>query len=86
MSAFLRDECVLGSEHEVRNDEFLHAYRRWLDSNGYTFPLTDQKIGKDRKSAAPSTGKKKGPPDLHGRRVYVLTGVRLRASYERTGT
>lgn len=51
ISAFIRDQCVVGVEHEVECNELFESWKEWRSVQGRDRPGTQQSFGRDLRSA-----------------------------------
>ena len=74
-SAFVRDRCVVGAEHEVGVDVLYQAWRAWCEEQGRDRPGSAATFGKHLRAVVP--GVKRIRPREVGGREYRYAGVRL---------
>ncbi|HAL27874.1 MAG TPA: hypothetical protein DCP25_14210 [Chloroflexi bacterium] len=77
-SAFVRDNCVRGAEHEVDVDVLYKAWRSWSDEQGRERPGSATTFGKNLRAVVP--GVKRVRPRDDGSRQYRYAGIRLRTA------
>ena len=75
VSAFLRDECVVGASFSVPVDELWSRWKVWCESEN-RHPGTRMVLGRDLRAAVP--GIKRARPGTSSDRGYVYQGVGLR--------
>ena len=75
VSAFVRDECVVGSEQEILKDTLWEAWKHWCDAEGMS-PSAKAILIRDLRAAHPGIKPKRGSRD--GDRVQVVAGIGLR--------
>jgi putative DNA primase/helicase len=73
VAAFVREQCEIAADHEVRVDDLYAAYKTWAEDNGHT-KKSKQTFGRDLHAAFPSITVKRPYGDR--RRVYVGIEVR----------
>jgi len=78
--AFLRDQCVIGAEHETPVDTLWKAWRCWAEDNGHGRGGTKQTFGRDLRAALPAIRVLRPREGDERQRVYV--GLTLRADSE----
>jgi putative DNA primase/helicase len=76
VSAFLRDQCTLAPEATVAKDDLWAAWKIWAEDAGVKKGTRDLLI-RDLRAAQPQI--RSSRPRIAGKRVYVLTGLRLGA-------
>lgn len=84
MSAFVRDRCVVGREHEVAVASLFAEWKSWCEDNGRDKPGTVQIFGRDLRAVVPSLGQYR--PNDGGDRERRYRGVRIKTSEELRGT
>jgi putative DNA primase/helicase len=78
VTAFVRDRCLVGGEHEVEVDRLYNTWRAWAVDNGHE-RSSKQVFGRDLRAAIPGLYMKR-PRDGDSRpRVYVGVGQRGRS-------
>jgi putative DNA primase/helicase len=76
VTAFIRDACVTGAEHEIAVDDLWRAWREWAEDNGVTRD-TKAGLGRNLRAAIPSLRRgHRGGRDEH--RIPVYKGISLR--------
>jgi P4 family phage/plasmid primase-like protien len=60
VSAFVRDECVVGPGHRVAVDVLYDAWRRWCDQEGRQIVTTKQTFGRDLAAAVSGVTRRRG--------------------------
>ncbi|MCY2976682.1 MAG: phage/plasmid primase, P4 family [Planctomycetota bacterium] len=63
VSAFVRDECVVGAGHRVWVGDLYEAWKGWCDREGRTLVTTRQSFGRDLASAVCSITRRRGAGD-----------------------
>lgn len=76
MSAFVRDVCIVGAEHEVGVNVLYGAWRAWCDDQGRDRPGSTATFGKNLRAVVPTV--KRFRPRDDGDREYRYAGIRLR--------
>jgi putative DNA primase/helicase len=76
VGAFVREECVTGTEHAIAVDELWVAWKRWADENGHS-KSTAQVFGRDLRAVLPRVHRVRPRTQGDGRH-YVYQGVALR--------
>jgi putative DNA primase/helicase len=54
VSAFVRDRCLVGGEHDVAVADLFAAWRSWCEDNGRDKPGTVQILGRDLRAVVPA--------------------------------
>jgi putative DNA primase/helicase len=75
VGAFVREQCILGVDHQIDVDELYAAYKTWAEENGHARPSKSM-FGRDLRAAVPSIDRIR--PRDPGARHYVYAGLRLR--------
>ena len=75
-SAFVRDHCVRGPQHEVDCDVLYKAWRAWCEEQGRDRPGSAVTFGKNLRAVVP--GVKRWRPREDGDRPYRYLGIGLR--------
>ena len=75
VSAFVRDWCVVGPQHEITTDALFAAWKDWCEQNGRSRPGSKAVFGRDLLAAYPTIRKTR--PHEDDRRVYVYQGIAL---------
>ena len=60
VSAFVRDECVVGPGHRVNVDVLYEAWRRWCEQEGRQIVTTKQTFGRDLAAAIAGVTRRRG--------------------------
>ena len=60
VSAFVRDECVVGPGHRVNVDLLYDAWKRWREGEGRQTITTKQTFGRDLAAAVPGVTRRRG--------------------------
>lgn len=60
VSAFVRDECVIGPGHRVNVDTLYDAWRRWCENEGRHAVTTKQTFGRDLAAAVAGVTRRRG--------------------------
>jgi len=70
VSAFVRERCVVGLDHQIRTDDLYAAYKLWAEDAGHA-KKTSQTFGRDLRAVIPalSVQRPRDHPDRH--RIYV---------------
>ena len=76
LSAFLRDACIMGSEHRVAVDRLWAAWKAWCENEGRA-PGSKALFGRDLHAAAPTI--KKTRPAGDGKRTSFYEGIALQS-------
>ena len=76
LSAFLRDACIMGSEHRVAVDRLWAAWKAWCENEGRA-PGSKALFGRDLHAAAPTI--KKTRPSGDGKRTSFYEGIALQS-------
>ncbi len=84
VSAFVRDECVVGPEYEVTKDGLWDAWKRWSERNGRSRPGTKATFGRDLMAAYPTI--RTARPRNDGDRVYMYQGIDLTPQFPQPRT
>jgi putative DNA primase/helicase len=77
ISAFVRERCVRGSDHEVAVDRLYQEWRDWCLDQGRDHPGTKATFAKNLYTVAPEVHRVR--PRVQGERPYRYTGIALRA-------
>lgn len=73
VAAFVREQCEMVADYEVRVDDLYAAYKTWAEDNGHS-KKSKQTFGRDLHAAFPLISMKRPYGDR--RRVYV--GINMR--------
>jgi putative DNA primase/helicase len=83
VAAFVREQCSIDADYEVRTDDLYGAFKKWAEDNGHS-KKSKQTFGRDLRAAVPSVSIKRPrnptlrelqqPDDRH--RVYVGIDIR----------
>jgi putative DNA primase/helicase len=83
VAAFVREQCTLAADIEIRTDDLYAAFKQWTEDNGHA-KKSKQMFGRDLRAAVPSVSIKRPrnptlrelqqPDDRH--RVYVGIDIR----------
>jgi putative DNA primase/helicase len=75
VAAFVREQCTVDPNYEVRTDDLYAAFKQWAEDNGHV-KKTSQTFGRDLRAAVPSVSvrRPRDQPDRH--RVYVGIDIR----------
>lgn len=84
VTAFIRDRCEVGAEHEVPVDEIYSAWRSWCQDEGRERPGTSATFGKNLRARV--AGVRKIRPEVHDNREYRYVGIRLKQQWPRPRT
>ena len=76
VTAFVRDVCVTGVEHEIPVDEMWRAWREWAEDNGHRGG-SKQTLGRDLRAVIPHV--RVGHRGPRGDQVRVYSGITLRS-------
>jgi putative DNA primase/helicase len=76
VSAFLRDRCTIDAQATIDKDDLWGAWKEWSEDAGVRKGTKDVLI-RDLRAAYPQIQSSR--PTIDGKRVYVLTGLRLGA-------
>ncbi len=60
VSAFVRDECVVGPGHRIPVDDLYDAWRRWCEQEGRQIVTTKQTFGRDLAAAVAGVTRRRG--------------------------
>lgn len=72
VSAFVRDRCEIGPEHQVSTSELYAAWKIWCEENGHDRPGTVQTLGRNLRAAIPALRITQPKIDgVQSQRVYV---------------
>jgi P4 family phage/plasmid primase-like protien len=77
ISAFVRECCIIGPEHEVHVKDLFQRWKSWCDEKGRRESGNEQVFGRDLRAALPSLKVCQTRTDL-GDRVRVYRGIRPR--------
>lgn len=80
VTAFIRDVCVTGAEHEIAVDELWRAWREWAEDNGVTRG-SKQTLGRDLRAAIPNARVFQRRIE-HDDRVRMYSGITLREAVQ----
>lgn len=80
ISAFIRDRCEVEPGVSISVDQLYKAWVAWCGENGRDHPGTQQRFGRDLRSAVP--GLRVRHPRTTGGRVRMYEGIRLSFSME----
>lgn len=75
-SAFLRDRCVLDPDTHVKKDDVWTAWKEWAEDAGVSKGTKDTLI-RNLRAVDPSITSAR--PRVDGKRVYMLSGLRLQS-------
>ena len=75
VSAFVRDRCDVGPEHEITTDELWEAWKSWCEDNGKSRVGTKAMLGRDLFAAYPSIRKIR--PRDGAERIHLYQGIQL---------
>jgi putative DNA primase/helicase len=73
VAAFVREQCDIAADHEIRADDLYAAYKTWAEDNGHS-KKSKQTFGRDLHAAFPLISVKRPYGDR--RRVYVGIDIR----------
>ena len=76
VSAFVRDDCVLGAEHEISKDDLFRGWVAWRERNGWSRPGTKATFGRDLLAAYPMVHSVR--PREDDQRANVYRGIDLK--------
>jgi putative DNA primase/helicase len=74
VSAFVRDECVVGPEYEISKDDLWAAWKQWCEEEGMP-PSRKSVLIRDLRAAHPGIKPKRAGRE--GDRVQVVAGIGL---------
>jgi putative DNA primase/helicase len=60
VSAFVREECIIGPGHRARLDDLYNAWSEWCEREGRTIVSTRQSFGRDLAAAVPGVACRRG--------------------------
>lgn len=83
VSAFLRDRCTLAPDGTASKDAVWAAWKEWAEDAGIKKATKDVLV-RDLRAVDPSITSTR--PTVNGRRVYMLSGLRLQAEETMFGT
>jgi putative DNA primase/helicase len=75
-SAFARDHCIIGPEHQATPEQLFAAWRGWCRDNGREHPGTKDSFMRNLRAAFPSLGRRRVAVD--GQRVRTVQGIGVR--------
>jgi putative DNA primase/helicase len=81
VSAFTREACVIGPEHEIDKDELWAAWKNWSENEGMP-KSTKALLMRDLCAAFPGIRPKRGQRE--GDRVQMVVGISLRPAVDQT--
>lgn len=73
VSAFVRDDCVVGPEYEITKQDLWDAWKKWCENNGRNRPGTKATFGRDLMAAYPMITTTRPRDD--GQRVNMYQGI-----------
>ncbi|MWA02180.1 NTP-binding protein [Actinomadura sp. LD22] len=79
-SAFVRDCCDTGAEHQVTVDEIWAAWKEWCEDNGRGSAGSKQIFGRNLQAVAPQVRMIR--PRVDGKQVRTYSGIKLKDSTE----
>jgi putative DNA primase/helicase len=80
VAAFVREQCTVGPDLEIKVDDLFAAYKQWCKTNEHP-KATKQIFGRDLRAAIPSVRKTR-PRHGHDQRQHVYAGIDLKAEAE----
>ena len=75
VAEFLREQCLVGPEHNVPRQELFQAYKAWAEGNGRTHIEDEAGFGRNLRAVLPSLGTSQ--PRIDGKQVRCYCGVGL---------
>jgi putative DNA primase/helicase len=84
VSAFVRDQCLVGPTHEVVVEVLFKAWQSWAESNGHGKGGSAQTFGRNLRSVVPSL--RTARPGERDDRIRIYRGIGLRAQPTLAGT
>jgi putative DNA primase/helicase len=70
VAAFVREQCGIAPNYEVRIDDLYAAFKQWAEDNGHS-KKSKQTFGRDLRAAVPSISVKRPRDQSDRQRVYV---------------
>jgi putative DNA primase/helicase len=74
---FIREECLVGRDHQVGKEELYKAYRGWADRSGFK-AMSKPVFGKELFAAESSIRESRAGADDEGKRSWMYEGIGLR--------
>jgi putative DNA primase/helicase len=84
ISAFIRDRCDVGAEHEIPVDELYRSWRSWCEDEGRDRPGSVATFGKNLRAKVAGVMKIRAGGD--DSREYRYVGIRLKQQWPRPRT
>jgi putative DNA primase/helicase len=76
VAKFIRERCIVGTEHQIAKDELYKAWQTWCATNGQR-PTDSATFGRDLIAAEPRIRSTRTPRDAKGNRTYRYAGIAL---------
>ena len=70
VAAFVREQCEIAADNEIRIDDLYAAFKQWAEDNGHS-KKSKQTFGRDLRAAIPSIWVKRPRDQSDRHRVYV---------------